>query len=201
LWPEVAAAFWGTWVNLTLGFRGEAEAKDELNWLEGLKMTTILLLPRSRYTYIAFIYQMIAVNYIWKHSVFAYCKREHYCFNRFCFEMARQITLSTELSWQPKLARYFKTEPTVIVPFSFGISENTVFSNVIDSYHLVDERYISICVEWKSNSVCGSAQLYILDPLLHIEAWFYTTMLLQIRAIYDFLFIVYAENKANWFIL
>jgi hypothetical protein len=52
--------------------------------------------------------------------------------------MARQITLSTEL------ARYFKTEPTVIVPFSFGISENTVFSNVIDSYHLVDERYISV---------------------------------------------------------
>jgi hypothetical protein len=29
-----------------------------------------------------------------------------------------------------------------IVPFSFGISENTVFSNVIDSYHMVDERYI-----------------------------------------------------------
>jgi hypothetical protein len=27
--------------------------------------------------------------------------------------------------------------------FSFGISENIVFSNVIDSYHLVDERYIS----------------------------------------------------------
>jgi hypothetical protein len=41
-----------------------------------------------------------------------------------------------------KLARYFKTEPTVIVPFSFGIRENTVFSNVFDSYHLVDERYI-----------------------------------------------------------
>jgi hypothetical protein len=42
------------------------------------------------------------VNTIWKHSVFAYPKREHYCFNRFCFEMARQITLSTELSWQPE---------------------------------------------------------------------------------------------------
>jgi hypothetical protein len=56
--------------------------------------------------------------------------------------MARQITLSTELSLQPKLARYFKTEPTVIVQFSFGISENTVFSNVIVSYQLVDERYI-----------------------------------------------------------
>jgi hypothetical protein len=38
---------------------------------------------------IAFIYQMIAVNYIWKHNVFAYPKREHYCFNRFCFEMVR----------------------------------------------------------------------------------------------------------------
>jgi hypothetical protein len=25
--------------------------------------------------------------------------------------------------------------------FSFGISENIVFSNVIDIYHLVDERY------------------------------------------------------------
>jgi hypothetical protein len=92
---------------------------------------------------IAFIYQMIAVNYMWKHHVFAYPKREHYCFNMFCFEMARQITLSTELSWQTKLARYFKIEPTVIVPFSFGISENTVFSNVIDSYHLVDEHYMS----------------------------------------------------------
>jgi hypothetical protein len=57
--------------------------------------------------------------------------------------MARQITLSTELSLQPKLACYFKTEPTVIVQFSFGISENTMFSNVINSYHLVDERYIS----------------------------------------------------------
>jgi hypothetical protein len=40
---------------------------------------------------------MIAVNYLLKHNVFAYPKREHYCFNRFCFEMARQITLSTEL--------------------------------------------------------------------------------------------------------
>jgi hypothetical protein len=50
--------------------------------------------------------------------------------------MACQITMSTELSLQPKLARYFKTEPTVIVQFSFGISENNVFSNVINSYHL-----------------------------------------------------------------
>jgi hypothetical protein len=58
--------------------------------------------------------------------------------------MARQITLSTELSWQPEPARYFKTEPTDIVPFSFGICENKVFSNVIDSYHLVDERYIKL---------------------------------------------------------
>jgi hypothetical protein len=30
-----------------------------------------------------------------------------------------------------------------MLPFSFGISENTVFSNVIDSYHLVDDRYIN----------------------------------------------------------
>jgi hypothetical protein len=86
---------------------------------------------KTEKAYIAYIYQMIAVNYIWKHNVFAYPKREHYCFNRFCFEMARQITLSTELSWQPKLARYFKTEPTVIVPFSFRISENTVFSKLV----------------------------------------------------------------------
>jgi hypothetical protein len=49
------------------------------------------------------------VNSIWKHSVFAYHKRERYCFNRFCFEMARQITLSIELSWQPEPARFFKT--------------------------------------------------------------------------------------------
>jgi hypothetical protein len=31
------------------------------------------------------------VNSIWKHSVFAYPKRERYCFNRFCFKMAHQI--------------------------------------------------------------------------------------------------------------
>jgi hypothetical protein len=33
------------------------------------------------------------------------------------------------------MARHFKTETTDIVAFSFGISENKVFSNVIDSYH------------------------------------------------------------------
>jgi hypothetical protein len=47
--------------------------------------------------------------------------------------MARQITLSIELSRQPELERYFKTEFTDIVAFCFGISENTVFSNAIDS--------------------------------------------------------------------
>jgi hypothetical protein len=31
------------------------------------------------------------------------------------------------------LARHFKTEPNETVAFSFGISKNTVFSNVIDS--------------------------------------------------------------------
>jgi hypothetical protein len=41
--------------------------------------------------------------------------------------------LSIDLSWQPELARYFKTESTDIVAFYFGISENTVFSNAIDS--------------------------------------------------------------------
>jgi hypothetical protein len=71
------------------------------------------------------------VNSIWKHVVFAYPKRERYCFNRFCFEIALQITLSIELSWLPELARYFKKESTDIVAFSFGISENTVFSNAI----------------------------------------------------------------------
>jgi hypothetical protein len=70
--------------------------------------------------------------------------------------MARQITLSTELSCQLKLARYFKTEPTVIVPFYFGISQNTVFSNVIDSYHLVDERYITIfALSDNKLTICG----------------------------------------------
>jgi hypothetical protein len=77
------------------------------------------------------------VNSIWKHSVFAYPKGERYCFNRFCFEMVRQIKLLIELSWQPELARYFKTEPTDIVAFCFGISENTVFSNAIDSVPFV----------------------------------------------------------------
>jgi hypothetical protein len=46
---------------------------------------------------IAFIYQMITVNYIWKHLVFAYPKRERYYISSLCFEMARQMTLSTEL--------------------------------------------------------------------------------------------------------
>jgi hypothetical protein len=60
--------------------------------------------------------------------VFSLIPKENdtYCFNRFCFEMARQITLSIELNWQPELARYFKTEPTEIVAFCFGIRENTV---------------------------------------------------------------------------
>jgi hypothetical protein len=86
---------------------------------------------------------MIAVNYIWKHSVFAYPKRERNYNSRLCFEIARQFRLSTELCWQGDLARHFKTEPIETVVFSFGIGENTVFSNVIDSYHLVDERYKS----------------------------------------------------------
>jgi hypothetical protein len=47
---------------------------------------------------IAFIYQMITVNYIWKHLVFAYPKRERYYISSLCFEMVRQMTLSTELS-------------------------------------------------------------------------------------------------------
>jgi hypothetical protein len=47
--------------------------------------------------------------------------------------MARQITPSIELSWQPELARYFKTDPADIVAFCFGISKNTIFSNAIDS--------------------------------------------------------------------
>jgi hypothetical protein len=37
---------------------------------------------------IAFIYQMITVNYIWKHLVFAYPKRERYYISSLCFEMA-----------------------------------------------------------------------------------------------------------------
>jgi hypothetical protein len=47
--------------------------------------------------------------------------------------MARQITISIELNWQPELARYFKTEVTdkYIEEFCFGISENTVFSYAI----------------------------------------------------------------------
>jgi hypothetical protein len=39
--------------------------------------------------------------------------------------------------------RHFKAEPIETVVFSFGISENIVFSNVIDCYHSVDERYNS----------------------------------------------------------
>jgi hypothetical protein len=41
------------------------------------------------------------VKSIWKYIVFAYPKRERYCFSRYCFEMARQITLSIELNLQP----------------------------------------------------------------------------------------------------
>jgi hypothetical protein len=35
------------------------------------------------------------------------------------------------------LARHFKTDPTETVALSFGISENTVFSNGIDSVSFV----------------------------------------------------------------
>jgi hypothetical protein len=44
--------------------------------------------------------------------------------------MARQITLSIDVSWQPELARYFTTEATEytdIVAFSFGISVSVSF--------------------------------------------------------------------------
>jgi hypothetical protein len=44
----------------------------------------------------------------------------------------------------------------VIVPFSFGIRENTMFSNVIDSYHLVDERCIRVPrvqVQWQDTKL------------------------------------------------
>jgi hypothetical protein len=94
---------------------------------------------------IAFIYQMIhcTVNIIWKHSVFAYPKREHYCFNRFYLEMARQMTLSIELSWQPELARYSKTEP-IYYWYSIVLfwDKRKCFQMVLTVYHLVDERGI-----------------------------------------------------------
>jgi hypothetical protein len=45
------------------------------------------------------------------------------------FKIARLFRLSTVLY----LARHFKTEPIETAVFSFGISENTVFSNAIDS--------------------------------------------------------------------
>jgi hypothetical protein len=51
----------------------------------------------------------------------------------FSFDFSRLFSISPD--------RHFKTEPTDIVAFCFGISENTVFSNANDSvYHLVDER-------------------------------------------------------------
>jgi hypothetical protein len=39
---------------------------------------------------------MIAVNYIWKHSVFAYPKREHNCFNRIFFSLFIESNCSFE---------------------------------------------------------------------------------------------------------
>jgi hypothetical protein len=105
---------------------------------------------------------MIAVNYIWKHSVFAYPKRERYYNSRLCFEIARQFWLSTELCWQWDLARHFKTEPIETVVFSFGIGENIVFSNVIDSYHLVDERYQ---LSWKCCRWAAKKEIFVAERL------------------------------------
>jgi hypothetical protein len=96
------------------------------------------------YSFFFFFFFFFFYTYVVKHSVFAYPKREQYYNSRLCFEIARQFWLSTELCWQWDLARHFKTEPIKTVVFSFGISENIVFSNVIDSYHLVDERYIRL---------------------------------------------------------
>jgi hypothetical protein len=58
--------------------------------------------------YIAFIYQMIAVKYIWKHSVFSYPKRERYYNSRLCFEIARQFWNSSVLFWDKRKHCVFK---------------------------------------------------------------------------------------------
>jgi hypothetical protein len=168
---------------------------------------------------IAFIYQMITANYIWKHLVFAYPKRNATisvvsvlkwssvdsviwraiskqrlliymscssalpsAHQKSVFAYPKQratVLVGSVLKWRarpqclrrqksvfayPKQRATFSVESVLkwrarpqclrrrrdfvlqmnntIVPFSFGISENKVFSNVIDSYHLVDERYI-----------------------------------------------------------
>jgi hypothetical protein len=109
-------------------------------WLPGLSAVVVsnALLWRSSTKW-------YTVNTIWKHSVFAYPKRERYYISRLCFEIARQFRLSTELYWQCDLARHFKTEPIETVVFSFGISEkHCVFKGYWQcTYHLVDERGIN----------------------------------------------------------
>jgi hypothetical protein len=72
---------------------------------------------------------MYTLSIAFENSVFTYPKRERYYISSLCFEIARQFNLSIEFD----LALHFKTEPIETVAFSFGISENTVFSNAIDS--------------------------------------------------------------------
>jgi hypothetical protein len=99
-------------------------------------------------------------NSIWKHSVFAYRKRERYCFNRFCFEMARQITLSIELNWQPELARYFITEPnrSQVVTFWFSTRCHMSWkskSNCVSTVHYPRFFYVfSLRSSFKSTQSC-----------------------------------------------
>jgi hypothetical protein len=92
------------------------------------RQTSLFCINCAQYgaSYTPFIYQMI-LSLIPKETAIMLC----------CFEMARQITWSIDLSWQPELVRYFKTEPSDRVVFCFGISENTEFSNAIDSVSFV----------------------------------------------------------------
>jgi hypothetical protein len=54
-------------------------------------------------------------------TLFAYPKRERYCFNRFCFENGAPD--HTIKNGQPELARYFKTEPLISIVFFSNFDE------------------------------------------------------------------------------
>jgi hypothetical protein len=82
--------------------------------------------------------------------------------------MACQITLSTELSCQPKLARYFKTEPTDIeVDTAAGFFAGV--KNCTDSVHKFSRAFL-LCYEFVQ-FLTPAKQLAAVSPYSTVLFW------------------------------
>jgi hypothetical protein len=76
----------------------EIEAVIAIAWSAVLFFSHLYYDEHAEASNSPFIYQMIAVNYQNDSCQLHYPKRERYYISSLCFEMARQMTLSTELS-------------------------------------------------------------------------------------------------------